>query len=71
MYKVKYATVLKTKKVRNDAQGKCAKILKAKCTKMPKAKCEKVRKEKCAKMRVRKKAALVRRPEGKDEHDAL
>jgi hypothetical protein len=44
----------KGKKVRNDAQGKCAKILKAKCEKVLKAGCAKVLKEKCAKMRVRK-----------------
>jgi hypothetical protein len=54
MYKAKCAAVLKEKEVRNDAQVKCAKILKAKCAKMPKAKCAKVLKENCAKMRVRK-----------------
>jgi hypothetical protein len=54
MYKAKCAAVLKGKEVRNDAQGKCTKILKAKCAKVLKAKCAKMLKEKCTKMRVRK-----------------
>jgi hypothetical protein len=49
----------KGKKVRNDAQGKCANILKAKCA------------NKCAQRKVYKrceceKAALVHRPQGKE-----
>jgi hypothetical protein len=61
MYKAKCATVLKGKKLRNDAQGKCAKILKAKCAK--------VLMEKCAEMRVRKgcAATIAHRPQGKDK----
>jgi hypothetical protein len=60
MYKVKCATmsnvkctaVLKGKKVRSDAQGKCANILKAKCAQeLKKAECAKMHKEKCAKMK--------------------
>jgi hypothetical protein len=62
---------VKGKKVRNDAQGKCAKILKAKCAKMLKAKCAKMLKEKGAKIRVRKGCPSTPTCDLKERHERI